>query len=117
MPIELPKGVSVDVGGGNYITVKGPKGQLEQQLPQDMIFEVNNGEVLVKRPSDSPEHRAFHGMSRALLYNMVQGVSNGFTRVLDIEGVGYRSGIIGKNLVLLLGYSHPVEVVPPRGLV
>jgi large subunit ribosomal protein L6 len=116
MPIELPKGVSVDVDRGNYVTVKGPKGQLEQQLPPDIIFEVNDGEVLVKRPSDSPEHRAFHGMSRALLYNMVQGVSNGFTRVLDIEGVGYRSGIIGKNLVLLLGYSHPVEVVPPPGI-
>jgi large subunit ribosomal protein L6 len=116
MPIELPKGVSVDVGRGNYVTVKGPRGQLEQQLPPDMILEVNDGEVLVKRPSDSPEHKAFHGMSRALLYNMVQGVSGGFTRVLDIEGVGYRSGIIGKNLVLLLGYSHPVEIVPPPGI-
>lgn len=116
LPIDLPKGVSVDVDRGNHVTVKGPKGQLEQQMPADMIFEINEGQLLVKRPTDSAEHKAYHGLSRALLSNMVQGVSAGFSRVLEIEGVGYRSGLMGKNLVLLLGYSHPVEIVPPPGI-
>ncbi len=116
MPIPLPKDVSVDVGRGNYVTVKGPRGQLEQQLPPDMVLEQDNGVVLVKRPNDSQQNRAYHGLSRALLFNMVEGVSNGFTRTLQIEGVGYRAGVMGKNLVLMLGYSHPVEIVPPPGI-
>lgn len=116
LPVTLPKGVSVTVGDGNFITVKGPKGQLEQQFPMDMTFTIEGAEVHVTRPTDAKNHRALHGLSRALLNNMVTGVNSGFTRVLDIEGVGYRAGLMGKNLVVLVGFSHPVEIVPPPGV-
>ena len=113
LPIALPKGVSVTVDEGNLVTVKGPKGQLRQKLPGDIKVEVKDSQVVVTRPSDAKVHRAMHGLSRALINNMVQGVSNGFSRVLEVEGVGYRAGIIGRNLVIMVGYSHPVEFVPP----
>jgi len=113
MPVALPNGVSVTVGEGNYITVKGPKGQLVQQFPSEMTFTIEGGEVQVTRPTDAKNHRALHGLSRALLNNMVTGVNTGFTRVLEVEGVGYRAGVLNKNLVVLVGYSHPVEIVPP----
>ena len=116
MPIPLHKGVNVVVGDGNYITVKGPKGQLEQQFPTEISFDITGTEVNVTRPTDAKTHRALHGLSRSLLNNMVQGVSNGFTRILDVEGVGYRAGLIGKNLVMMVGYSHPVEILPPAGV-
>ncbi len=116
MPIPLPKGVSVAIDQGNAITVKGPKGQLAQQFPADISVELSGSELRVSRPTDADRHRALHGLTRALLNNMVTGVSSGFTRTLDIEGVGYRAGILGKNLVVLVGYSHPVEVVPPAGI-
>jgi len=117
MPVALPKGVSVTVGEGNLITVKGPRGQLHQQFPPAMTFSIEGDEVQVARPSDAKNHRALHGLSRALLNNMVTGVSTGFTRILEVEGVGYRAGILNKNLVVLAGYSHPVELVPPPGIV
>jgi large subunit ribosomal protein L6 len=116
MPIPLPKGVSVAIDQGNAITIKGPKGQLAQQFPTDIRVELQGRELRVSRPSDADRHRALHGLTRALLNNMVTGVSSGFTRTLDIEGVGYRAGMLGKNLVVLVGYSHPVEVVPPAGI-
>lgn len=116
VPVELPKGVSVAIADGNFVTVKGPKGQLQQQFPVDITFEVVESEVRVVRPSDAKPYRALHGLSRALLNNMVVGVHGGFTRILDIEGVGYRAGLMGKNLVVLLGYSHPIEFVPPEGI-
>jgi len=116
MPIPLPKGVTVAIDQGNAITVKGPKGQLAQQFSPDISVELQGSELRVSRPSDADRHRALHGLTRALLNNMVTGVSSGFTRLLDIEGVGYRAGILGKNLVMLVGYSHPVEVVPPAGI-
>jgi large subunit ribosomal protein L6 len=116
MPVALPNGVSVTVEQGNFITVKGPKGQLQQQFPAEITFAIENGEVQVTRPTDAKNHRALHGLSRALLNNMVTGVATGFTRVLEIEGVGYRAGMMGKNLVMLVGYSHPVEVVAPPGV-
>lgn len=116
MPIPLPKGVTVAIDQGNAITVKGPKGQLAQQFSPDINVELQGSELRVSRPSDADRHRALHGLTRALLNNMVTGVSSGFTRLLDIEGVGYRAGILGKNLVVLVGYSHPVEVVPPAGI-
>ncbi len=116
MPVALPKGVSVKVGSGNLITVQGPKGQLEQQLPAEMNLEIAGSEVRVTRPTDAQHHRALHGLSRALLNNMVLGVSAGFTRQLDVEGVGYRAALMGKNLVVFLGYSHPIEVLPPAGV-
>lgn len=113
MPVALPKGVSVMVGEGNHITVKGPKGQLQQQFPSEMTFTIAGSEVQVTRPTDAKNHRALHGLSRALLNNMVTGVNTGFVRVLEVEGVGYRAGLLNKNLVVLVGYSHPVEFVPP----
>ena len=116
MPVALPKGVSVTVSDSNYITVKGPKGQLEQQFPAEMAFAVEAGQISVTRPTDAKNHKALHGLSRALLNNMVIGVNDGFKRVLDVEGVGYRAGLMGKNLVVIVGYSHPVEVVPPPGI-
>lgn len=116
MPVTLPTGVSVTVDESNLVTVKGPKGQLQQQLPSDISVEVAGSEVNVKRPSDAKVHRAMHGLSRALVNNMVQGVNTGFTRVLDVQGVGYRAGLIGKNLVVMVGLSHPVEFLPPPGI-
>jgi large subunit ribosomal protein L6 len=116
MPIPLPNGVSVAVDLGNAITVVGPKGQLKQQFPVDIKVEQLGNEMRVTRPSDADRHRAMHGLTRALLNNMVTGVSSGFVRILDIEGVGYRAGLFGKNLVVIVGYSHPVEVVPPEGI-
>ena len=95
MPIPLPKGVSVAVDPGNAVTINGPKGQLQQQCPADIKIELTNGEVRVSRPSDDSRHRALHGLTRALLNNMVTGVSSGFTLQLDIEGVGYRAGVPG----------------------
>lgn len=116
LPVALPKGVSVTVGESNLVTVKGPKGQLQQQLPQEMGIEVAETEVHVNRPSDAKPHKALHGLTRALLNNMVLGVNTGFKRVLEVEGVGYRAGLLGKNLVVLVGYSHPVEFLPPPGI-
>ncbi len=116
LPIGLPKGVSVTVDENNLVTVKGPKGQLQQKLPGDIKIKVEGNQVVVTRPSDAKVHRAMHGLGRALINNMVKGVSDGFTRVLEVEGVGYRAGMIGKNLVIMVGYSHPVEFVPPAGI-
>lgn len=116
MPVALPKGVSVAVDAGNMVVVQGPKGKLEQQFPPDIAVVLNDGEALVQRPTDSKEHRGLHGLSRALLFNMVQGVTSGYTQVMEIEGVGYRAGMIGNNLVMMVGYSHPVELVPPSGI-
>jgi len=115
-PVPLPKDVVVTIDQGNFVTVKGPKGQLQQQFPVEMTIELGGNEARVVRPTDAKKHRALHGLSRALLNNMVLGVSKGFTQVLDIQGVGYRARMMGQNLVMLLGYSHPVEIVPPAGI-
>ena len=112
-PINLPKGVSVDVKDGS-VSVKGPKGQLSQVLHADMSVSLDDGVLSVQRPSDHRDHRALHGLTRALLNNMVVGVSEGFTKKLTIEGVGYRAEMQGKDLVLMVGYSHPVVVNPPQ---
>jgi large subunit ribosomal protein L6 len=116
LPVGLPKGVNITIDQGNLITVQGPKGQLKRQFPADMKFEQADGQVNVTRPTDQKAHRALHGLSRALLNNMVLGVSKGFTLILEVEGVGYRAGMMGKNLVMLVGYSHPVEMVAPPGI-
>jgi large subunit ribosomal protein L6 len=116
-PIELPKGVDVTING-NAITVKGPKGELKRTV-NDRIQVVKDGAVVeVKRQSDEREDRALHGLTRALLANMVTGVSTGFTKVLEIgaESVGYRAEMSGKNLMLYLGYSHPIDFPPPAGI-
>jgi large subunit ribosomal protein L6 len=111
-PIPIPDKVQVNIQG-TTITVKGPKGELHHTFPVEMIFQQENGEVVVSRPSDERRHRALHGMTRALLANMVTGVSDGFERILEIEGVGYRAEMEGQTLVLYLGYSHPIRVEPP----
>jgi large subunit ribosomal protein L6 len=115
-PIAVPKGVEIKLAEGNYVTVKGPKGTLEQQLPAAVQIQQDNGVVTVSRPSDEQRLRALHGLTRSLLANMVIGVTDGYQRVLEISGVGYRASREGKNLVLQLGFSHPVRVVPPEGV-
>ncbi|MGQ9567160.1 MAG: 50S ribosomal protein L6 [Anaerolineae bacterium] len=116
MPIALPKGVEIKVEPGNLVTVKGPKGTLTRALHPDMQIEVAEEQVVVRRPSDARHHRALHGLTRALLANMVTGVSQGFRKELEIVGVGYRAELQGQKLVLSLGFSHPVEVEPPEGI-
>jgi len=101
---------------GTIIKVKGPKGTLEYTFPADITFALENGVINVKRPSNDQTHRAMHGTTRALIQNMVIGVSTGFERILEINGVGYRAELQGKNLVLNLGYSHPIVIEPPAGI-
>ena len=114
-PVPVPSGVTVDLRA-NVITVKGPKGQLERTLHPDMIIEVESGEVRVKRPTESKPHKSLHGLTRTLVANMVDGVSKGFSKDLEIEGVEYRAEMKGKTLVLNLGYSHQVKFDPPAGI-
>ncbi len=116
MPIEVAAGVTVTVGANNEVTVKGPKGELKKQLAQDMIIEQNGNVIEVKRPSDVKEHRALHGLTRTLLNNMVVGVSEGYKKELEINGVGYRAAKQGNKLVLNLGYSHQVEMEEIDGI-
>ena len=113
MPITLPAKVSISVDKGNLVTVNGPKGALKQQFDPDMMIEVEDNQVKVQRPTDQREHKAQHGLTRALLNNMVTGVTTGFTRKLDIQGVGYKAEKRGNNLVLSVGKSHTVEFAPP----
>ncbi|MEZ0536790.1 50S ribosomal protein L6 [Caldicellulosiruptoraceae bacterium PP1] len=114
-PIQIPNGVDVKVEG-NVITVKGPKGQLTRELHPDMIVEIENGQILVKRPTDNRNHKALHGLTRTLIANMVEGVTKGYEKSLEIVGVGYRAAKQGKKLVLTIGYSHPVEIEEPNGI-
>lgn len=115
MPIAVPQGVAVDVKG-NRVTVKGPKGELSRSFDQDMSIALQDNQIVVTRPSDSKRHKSMHGLTRALLANMVTGVSEGFQRTLEIVGVGYRAEMQGEKLVLSVGYSHPVEIEPPPGI-
>lgn len=114
-PITIPNGVQIEVKNGS-INVKGPKGQLTQIVHPDMQFEQGDGVFSVKRPTDSRQHRSLHGLTRALINNMVVGVSDGFTKILEIEGVGYRAEMEGKTLVLNVGYSHPARFDPPKDI-
>lgn len=114
MPVALPKGVQVSIDGST-VKVKGPKGELSQTFNDSMLIKQENGQVIVETPED-PAYNAMHGMVRAMINNMVKGVSEGFSRTLEIEGVGYRGELQGKNLVLALGFSHPVPVEPPPGI-
>lgn len=111
-PIPIPDKVQVNIDG-TEVTVKGPKGELFHKFPADMTINQQDGEIVITRPTDLPKHRALHGMTRALLANMVSGVNAGFERVLEIEGVGYRAEMEGQTLVLYLGYSHPIRFEPP----
>jgi large subunit ribosomal protein L6 len=114
-PIEIPDGVDVELAPGR-VTVKGPKGELAQQLSPEMKVERENGTLTVERPTDRGEHRALHGLTRSLIANMVVGVTDGYERRLEIQGVGYRAQLKGKNLELALGFSHPVSVEAPEGI-
>ena len=115
LPVVVPPKVEVHIQGNN-IKVKGPKGTLEYTFPNDISFALENGVINVKRPSDDRTHRALHGTTRALINNMVTGVNTGFERILEINGVGFRAEVQGKNLVLNLGYSHPIVIEPPAGI-
>ena len=111
-PVSLPKGVTLDIKGSE-VTAKGSKGSLTQRFHRDMAINIDDGILTVSRPTDSRDHKALHGLTRSLINNMVVGVSAGFEKRLDIQGVGYRAELKGKTLVLFVGYSHPVEVEPP----
>jgi large subunit ribosomal protein L6 len=115
LPVVIPPHVDVDIDG-TLIKVKGPKGALEYSFPKDLSLTVENGIITVNRPSDDSTHRALHGTTRALIQNMMTGVSTGFERILEINGVGYRAEVQGNNLVLNLGYSHPIVVEAPQGI-
>ena len=115
-PIPVPGAVTVTVADGNMVTVKGPKATLTRRLPAAMRIVQDNGAIVVERPSDAKEHKALHGLTRSLLANMVIGVSEGFRKVLEINGVGYRAAKTGDALTLSLGFSHPVVVTPPPGI-
>ena len=116
MPIAIPAGVTVEVAENNKVTVKGPKGTLERTLPVEMEIKVEGDQVLVSRPNDLKKMKSFHGLTRTLIHNMVVGVTEGFEKKLEVNGVGYRAAKAGKKLTLNLGYSHPVEMEDPEGV-
>lgn len=115
MPIDVPQGVDIKLNG-NVVTVKGPNGELTRELHKDMIIELENDQILVKRPSEEKFHKSLHGLTRTLVSNMVEGVTKGFKKSLDLVGVGYRAAKQGNKLVLTVGYSHPVEIEPKSGI-
>lgn len=116
MPIAVPAGVTVDIAENNKVTVKGPKGELTRVLPEAMDIKKDGEEIVVTRPNDLKKNKALHGLTRTLIYNMVIGVTEGYEKVLEVNGVGYRAQKQGKKLVLSLGYSHPVEMEDPEGI-
>ena len=115
-PINIPANVEVKIDDNNFAIVKGPKGTLEQQLPKSMVIEIQGTELTVSRPSEQKEHKSLHGLTRTLVNNMVVGVTEGYQKVLEIVGVGYRAQKQGSKLVLSLGFSHPVEMEDPQGI-
>ena len=116
MPVAIPAGVTVEIAEGNKVTVKGAKGTLVRVLPKEMEITMENGHVLVRRPNDLKKMKSLHGLTRTLIHNMVIGVSEGYTKTLEVNGVGYRAAKAGNKLTLTLGYSHPVEMTDPEGL-
>ncbi|MCR4653655.1 MAG: 50S ribosomal protein L6 [Eubacterium sp.] len=116
MPVTVPAGVTVTIADGNVVTVKGPKGTLERALAPELTIKLEGTEVIVTRPNDIKRIKALHGLTRSLIQNMVTGVSDGYAKELEVNGVGYRASKQGKKLVLNLGYSHPVEMEDPEGL-
>ena len=116
MPVVIPAGVTVDIAEGNKVTVKGAKGTLVRELPVEMEIKIEDGHVVVTRPNDLKKMKSLHGLTRTLIHIMVVGVSDGYEKVLEVNGVGYRAQKQGKKLVLSLGYSHPVEMEDPEGL-
>ena len=116
MPIAVPAEVTVEIAENNKVTVKGPKGTLERVLPSEMDIKLEDGQIVVTRPNDLKKMKSLHGLTRTLINNMVIGVTAGYNKVLEINGVGYRAQKQGNKLVLSLGYSHPVEMVDPEGV-
>ena len=116
MPIAIPAGVTVEVAENNKVTVKGPKGTLERVMVPEMEIKVEGAEVTVTRPNDLKRMKSFHGLTRTLIHNMIVGVTEGFEKKLEVNGVGYRAAKAGKKLTLSLGYSHPVEMEDPEGI-
>ncbi|NLC17795.1 MAG: 50S ribosomal protein L6 [Clostridiales bacterium] len=116
MPIAVPAGVTVDIAENNKVTVKGPKGTLERVLPAEMKITLENGVIQVSRPNDLKKNKALHGLTRTLINNMVVGVTQGYQKELEVNGVGYRASKAGKELTLVLGYSHPVVMTDPEGI-
>ena len=116
MPIAIPAGVTVTIAENNKVTVKGPKGTLERELPEELTIKEEDGHVVVTRPNDLKRMKSLHGLTRTLINNMIVGVTNGYEKVLEINGVGYRAAKQGKKLTLNLGYSHPVEMEDPEGI-
>jgi large subunit ribosomal protein L6 len=115
-PITIPAGVEVIIDENNYAEVKGPKGSLAEQLPKDMQVEINDNTIEVKRPTENKKHKSLHGLTRTLVNNMIVGVTDGYSKKLEIVGVGYRAKKEGKKLILNLGFSHPVEMDDPEGI-
>ena len=116
LPVAIPAGVTVTIAENNKVTVKGPKGELTREFVPEMTIEEKEGHIVVTRPNDLKRNKALHGLTRSLINNMVTGVSNGYEKTLEINGVGYRAAKQGKKLVLTLGYSHPVEMEDPDGV-
>jgi len=116
MPVAVPDGVTVDIKAGNDVTVKGPLGTLQRVLPAEMDIKLEDGQIIVSRPNDLKRMKSLHGLTRSLIANMVEGVSKGYQKVLEVNGVGYRAAKSGKKLTLNLGYSHPIEMEDPEGL-
>ena len=116
MPIAIPAGVTVEIAENNKVTVKGPKGTLERVLPSEMEIKMEGNEVVVSRPNDLKRMKSLHGLTRTLIHNMVVGVTEGYEKKLEVNGVGYRAAKAGKKLTLSLGYSHPVEMDDPEGI-
>ena len=116
MPIAIPDGVTVTIAENNQVTVKGPKGTLERVLSAEMDIKQEGSEIIVTRPNDLKKMKSLHGLTRTLIHNMVVGVTEGFEKKLEVNGVGYRAAKSGKKLTLNLGYSHPVEMIDPEGL-
>ena len=116
MPIAIPAGVTVTIAENNHVTVKGPKGTLERRLPAELTIKQEGEEIVVTRPNDLKRNKSLHGLTRTLIHNMIVGVTAGYEKVLEVNGVGYRAAKQGNKLVLSLGYSHPVEMVDPEGI-
>ncbi|NMB44664.1 MAG: 50S ribosomal protein L6 [Clostridiales bacterium] len=115
-PIEIPNGVEVKVNDKNHIEVKGPKGQIEQSVSPDMGISIEGNQIIVSRPTENKRHKSLHGLTRTLIANMIEGVIEGYSKTLEIQGTGYRAQKQGKKLVLSLGYSHPIELEDPEGI-
>ena len=116
MPVAIPAGVTVTIAENNLVTVKGPKGTLDRELPVEMNIKEEDGHIVVTRPNDLKKMKSLHGLTRTLINNMIHGVTEGYEKVLEVNGVGYRAAKQGKKLVLSLGYSHPVEMEDPEGI-